>query len=278
MKTDKNKLIEEFLALPIKRGDTVIVKGLGIQNKNDWGNSTPVIKALPNGDIHIQQYGYRETTLVKKCDYKKYTDAVGYNPMVKKPWNSELRIVAFSLQSILLSVGFDKRNRKMYTEKFGEVEVEEMNWNPFVIDNNGNEVMYQRDFVWSLENKQNLIESIYNNIDIGKIVVRKRSYEWVRKRVQAGKVAHYKDIVDGKQRLSSIIDFCSNKFPDKAGFYWDDLSKQAKRHFEQFSCVAYGELGEQATDADVKSVFLGVNFTGVPMSNEQIEFVKSINL
>ena len=34
----------------------------------------------------------------------------------------------------------------------------------------------------------------------------------------------------------------------------------------KFHGVSYGELGEDATDEDVKSVFLGINFTGVQMS------------
>lgn len=37
-------------------------------------------------------------------------------------------------------------------------------------------------------------------------------------------------------------------------------------------------MEEEATDEDVQSVFLNVNFTGKPMSQEHIEFVKSIKI
>lgn len=38
------------------------------------------------------------------------------------------------------------------------------------------------------------------------------------------------------------------------------------------------ELGEECSDEDAKAIFLNVNFTGVQMSQENIEFVKSVNL
>lgn len=59
---------------------------------------------------------------------------------------------------------------------------------------------------------------------------------------------------------------------------FSDLSGEAVSSFMNFNSIAYGELGEECTDEDVKKVFLGVNFTGVEMSQEHIEFVKNINL
>jgi hypothetical protein len=42
--------------------------------------------------------------------------------------------------------------------------------------------------------------------------------------------------------------------------------------------MSYIELDENSTDKDVLSVFLAINFTGVPMSKEHIEYVKSIKI
>ena len=52
------------------------------------------------------------------------------------------------------------------------VKVLELNDNPFVYDKEGNRLYYQRDYVWSLKDEQLFIESIYNGIECGKIVLR----------------------------------------------------------------------------------------------------------
>ena len=45
-----------------------------------------------------------------------------------------------------------------------------------------------------------------------------------------------------------------------------------------FQSVSYGEIGENATDKTVQVIFLNINFAGVQMSKEHIDFVKSIKL
>ena len=57
---NKEKLIEEYLAEPIKVGDDVKVRGLGLQNKSSWGQSTDVKKVLEDGSIVIQRYRHNE--------------------------------------------------------------------------------------------------------------------------------------------------------------------------------------------------------------------------
>jgi hypothetical protein len=89
---------------------------------------------------------------------------------------------------------------------------------------------------------------------------------------------HSWDCVDGKQRFFAILEFLQNKYPDSHGNYWNDLSPKAQRRFLDFANLSYGELGENATDEDVIDNFLTLNFTGVPMSREHIEYVKSFNM
>jgi len=45
-----------------------------------------------------------------------------------------------------------------------------------------------------------------------------------------------------------------------------------------FMGITFGEMEENATDEDVKATFLGINFAGVQMSQEHLEYVKQINL
>ena len=110
--------------------------------------------------------------------------------------------------------------------------------------------------------------------------MRNRSWDYIEKRVKAGHTNHiaWKDVVDGKQRLNAILGFVNNEFQDSYGNYFQDLSYRAQRRFFGFMAISYGELGENATDQDVQKVFLNINFTGIQMSQDHIDFVKSINV
>lgn len=273
----KDKLIEELLNKPFEVGDQVKFQGEGngSQDKNWWG--TGVIEKILKNSVYIDTGRGQE--VIKDINSIEYNGFyVGTDPFPKKDWRRKLRIVNYNLESIVFSCGYDKRKRIMKSEKFGEVEVPEITYKPFVINSKGEKEYYQRGFVWSLKDKQLLIESIYNNIDIGKIVIRKRSWGWVEGQVSKGEQTAFKDVVDGVQRLSTILGFLNDEFPDSQGNYFSDFSSAAENKFFDFSSVAYGELDENCTDQDTLDVFLGVNFTGVPMSQEHIDFVKSINV
>ena len=277
MKT-KNKLIEEYLSEPVKKGDNVTVMGLGIKNKSSWGLTAKVVGVLMNGKIKIEHHSSYGDNIVNKGDYKKYTGYIGYNPVIEKPWNSNLKMVNYTLESIIHTCGFDRKTKTLKTEEFKEFTAQYLNWNPWVLDRKGERVYYQRDFVWTMKDKQLLIESLYNKIDLGKIVLRRRSFDFVKKEAEKGEEVGFHDIVDGKQRLNAIIGFLSDEYPDLNNRYFSEFSDIAKHRLLDCQVLAYGELGESATDQDVKSVFLGINFTGVEMSQEHIDFVKDIQI
>ena len=50
----------------------------------------------------------------------------------------------------------------------------------------GNKEYYQRDFCWTIKDKQLLIDSIYNQINCGQILVRKRSWQHMKEEVENG--------------------------------------------------------------------------------------------
>lgn len=272
----REELIEAFLAEPLKVGDRVIVRGLGIKDKERFGNSSDVKKI--NDDLSIEIENHRSVMTVQKEDYKKCIRHIGVNPFQEKPWDSEIQPITFALESVLHAIRFDYRIGTFEKESINGVEFDELNWNPFFLDKNGNEVPYQRDFVWELKDNQLLIESIYQGIDIGKIVIRKRSFKFVEDRVKDSKVPFFKEIVDGKQRLNAIVKFIAGEYPDLHNNYWDDLSPNAKNKFLNYMGFSYAEIGETATDDDVKKIFLNINFSGKQMSQEHIDYVKSINL
>lgn len=65
------------------------------------------------------------------------------------------------------------------------------------------DVDYQRDHIWKHADKIALIDSIFNNIDIGKFVLVQRDMGF------DGKLY---EIIDGKQRLTAIKEFYEDRF------------------------------------------------------------------
>lgn len=273
----KKEQIEAWLARPIQVGDSVYCKGLGLNNP-ELNQLHEVIK-VDKDAVYIQQYGYNSLTLVPMDKVSKDITRCGAYPFAKE---LRLNVQLQNIEGIMSGIGYDADTKRPFKRTRHEFfpGIQEVCFNPMVIDKDGNEIEYQRGLVWNLEQKQLLIESIYNWVDIGKIVLRLRPFEWVEKRVKAGKLEHtaFKDVVDGKQRLNAIMEFIQCNFNDMCGNNWDDLSERAKKTFLNFSQVSYVQLDEDSTDADALRTFMSINHAGKPMSREHLEFVKSINL
>lgn len=126
---------------------------------------------------------------------------------------------------------------------------------------------YQRGYVWELEDKQLLIDSIFNNIDIGKFAfIHLNDKKWAE-------TGNGYEILDGKQRLSTIIDFYENRFPYN-GVYYNDLSAKDKNVFLNHHIVQ-GEVREADRKAVLK-YFLMLNRTGKSMDQSQLDKVEKM--
>lgn len=153
-----------------------------------------------------------------------------------------------------------------------------INFNPYILDIDGNKCYYQRDLVWTLEQKQLLIHSIYNGIEIGKFIFKYNSWKGIVNQIKETGHGFNFECVDGKQRYHAILEFLQNKFPDEFGNYWNDLSMEGQSNFLSYNNMAVGEMDENAKAKDIRAAFLVVNFSGTPMSRENIEFVQKIKL
>jgi hypothetical protein len=203
--------------------------------------------------------------------FEQTYDDCGVNPFVGKM--PDINFYHMEISGLLHRLNINKDGEEEEKETYRGV-----NLNPYVYNANGEKEYYQRDFVWSLEQKQLLIDSIYNGIEIGKFLFRYNSWERLEEmRIQEGR-GYGMDCVDGKQRINAIISFLRNEFPDSHGNYWSDLSLIAQRNFTSYRNLAYGEMNEKTTDKEVIDTFLTLNFTGVPMSKEHIEHVRKIKL
>lgn len=127
------------------------------------------------------------------------------------------------------------------------------------------DVDYQRDYVWSLEDKQELIHSIFQGLDIGKFV-------FVDRKITADGKCY--EILDGKQRLSTIIEFYENKFQYN-GLYYYQLSKRDKNCFKNHA-VSSTNIKEIMTKKQVLNLFIRLNTFGKVMDKKHLEKVNEM--
>lgn len=283
MSEKKDKLMKEYLEAPLAVGDKVLIANKYFQKypTNPEYKDTATVKAIngENIDIAVYIYNKREIVTVNACNVEKDTKSIGANPFLKEGWRERTRTVNYTLESMVYQLYPELTERKWRFDdwKVNGIPVKETNFNPYVIDKDGNKQYYQRDYVWTLEEKRLLIDSIYRHLNCGQIVVRVRTFETLEKAMKAGDMEIcFRDIVDGKQRLNTLYEFITDKFTDSNGNYFSDLSERAQWEFYDSMSFTYAEMGEGTTDEDVIAAFLNVNFTGVPQSKEHIEYVEKI--
>lgn len=120
---------------------------------------------------------------------------------------------------------------------------------------------YQRDYVWELNDKIALIDSIFNNIDIGKFAFIHLNY---------GEKYTY-EILDGKQRLRAILDYYENRFKYN-GKYFNELSWREQNHFENYN-ISIAEV-QNSNRKQIMKYFVVLNKHGKIMDKAQIEKVE----
>lgn len=124
---------------------------------------------------------------------------------------------------------------------------------------------YQRDYVWEEQDKLNLIESIFNHIEIGKFaLIENSSKTWAN-------TGFSYEVVDGKQRLQTIVDFYEGKIKYK-GLSFRDLSVEDRNHFISYP-VSVAILDEM-TKEEVYRYFLYMNKHGKIMSEEHLQKIE----
>lgn len=275
----RQKLIDELNASVVKVGEIVSVVLPDAYKKE--AVSCKVLNR--DGDTLLIK---RSDSSINKSEYTigvyevvgRATGYVGANPFDET--DDKVRPVAFTFESILFNLDIlgDKHSDDTKFEKFkmNGIPVDDLNWNPFIYQN-GKKEYYQRDFVWSLKDKQLLIESIYQGIDCGKLLVRKRGWKELEQMAANGETElAFSDIVDGKQRLNTVKEFILGEFMDLDGNFYSDLSAYSQHKFTDHQLFSYSELPDNTLDVSVIRQFLKLNFTGVQQSVEHIKFVKSL--
>lgn len=128
---------------------------------------------------------------------------------------------------------------------------------------------YQRELVWSLKQKESYIKNLFH--ECAKISLT---------------IAEYYDednneimeIIDGKQRLSTIFDFIDNKFA-LDGLYYKDL-QESDRNYIWWHSLSYERILTKSYKRPkletLIQLFLEINQLGTKMSNEDLEKAQSL--
>lgn len=131
----------------------------------------------------------------------------------------------------------------------------------------------QRPFCWNLEQKQELIFSVIKGIEISNIAV------VITKRRETNSLLI--EVIDGKQRISTLIAFCKGEFPitvNGKDYFFNDLDEKVQYIFNSFtfkSNRAYNNPETLITDADKLDWFEMINFAGVPQDAQHIKNLRS---
>jgi hypothetical protein len=126
--------------------------------------------------------------------------------------------------------------------------------------------IYQRGNVWTMEDKVSLINSIFNNIDIGKMVI-------VNLPFKTGKNFSY-EVLDGKQRINAIMEYYENRYAYKGKTFYE-LHPRDQGHFT-FYRVSLARTENPMTDEQKYKYFLKLNVGGRAQDPAHLEYVKKL--
>lgn len=130
----------------------------------------------------------------------------------------------------------------------------------------------QRDFVWTLQQKRELIYSIFKGIKLPAVLVILYADDSDRNNVKTT----YK-IIDGKQRLSTIFAFLKDEFTieaDGVEYLYPQLDKetqQAIAFLPIMGCLVNEYYDKPISDKDKIGWFNMINFAGTPQDKDHIK-------
>lgn len=125
---------------------------------------------------------------------------------------------------------------------------------------------YQRPYVWTQKEQDEFLTTLITGFPCGVIAIAVDS---------VFNESHWVEVIDGKQRLTTIIKFWNNEIgipmPDGSRLFWNEMLRHEQRAFENLSLPALG-LAE-CTKKDRLEFFIKLNFAGVPQSTEHMNRV-----
>jgi uncharacterized protein with ParB-like and HNH nuclease domain len=133
----------------------------------------------------------------------------------------------------------------------------------------------QRDLVWTKEQKQSLILTLLKDQKINPFVV-------VQKDVNKTKENKYEwEVIDGKQRLTTIFDFLDNKFfidLKSEEYFFKDLPEDCQKRIYNYSLYTvdvHYNYDNKITDEVKIDLFEDINWLGTPQDIQHLKKLKN---
>jgi len=120
---------------------------------------------------------------------------------------------------------------------------------------------YQRGDEWDLSDQIKLIESVFNRVDIGRVLLKNFDNS-----------QGIMEVIDGKQRITALTDYMANKFEVK-GYLYSDLPELDRATFLNHH-IGIGFVDGRVSDDKIKEIFLAVNTNGRTVSDEHLDNVR----
>ncbi len=171
------------------------------------------------------------------------------------------------------------------TDHPGQAYDPHIDWDVYLPKYNRN---LQRPFVWSNKQKAELIKSILRDIEIAPLTI-------IQVRDRRAEHPLVWQIIDGKQRFSSILSYLRCEFPITINgeyFYYNNLPKELQEKIKWFDIRAYvvhhniyyntdnltehERLRDTVTDDDRIELYLYINYAGVPQDENYLKELANI--
>ena len=241
------RLISKLREQPI-RNPTVKYE-VGEEVKFSGFTKSIVTDILDNGEIYIlectetkNRFGNEETALHKRC--------CAWFEIFK--CNEQLKDVQIVHTKNNLQISYFQQDIGSLLNRYYQLGVI---MNP----------EYQRDLVWSEEQEQSLLDSIFNDNDIGKFSFIHIPYD--------ANIRERYEILDGKQRLNTIIKFNEGRIKYKGKTIFE--MHPFDRYYFESKSISVGET-QNVTRKQVYEHFIKLNTSGIPMASEHINKVKQL--
>lgn len=125
------------------------------------------------------------------------------------------------------------------------------------------ETQYQREYVWSDEDAQKFLDSVFNGKPLGLFVFLRQPFPLPE------------EVMDGKQRLTTFMRFVNNEISYQ-GYYWSQLSR-LDRHRAGDRNVPLLEIdAHRYKQSDLFKIFLDLNVAGVPQTEAHLSKVEAL--
>lgn len=124
---------------------------------------------------------------------------------------------------------------------------------------------FQRRAVWLEKERSLLLETLLNQLPFPEV------YMYVETDAESGKQNY--SVVDGQQRITSILMFLNNEFPlpnsdDWNGEYFRDLSNEVKSRFWDYKIVVRSL--RQTNDDQIRSLFTKLNTNNIALNDQEL--------